>query len=478
MNANSSPTSLCEFEFTLRRLRRNRPTQYEIALLASISARIAFELHHNPIPITDNIMNFLPRPSFPAPKDRDLSNGSPVSIISNIDADQPAKVSPSVVVMSDDGAEVTLGISDMGIDQPKESSPQRNVENPFIKVDAVAQTPASVMERRYVIGTLPTHSLMDDVSSPSPMTPQKSRSRIMNICCDGQNLDWYKWDEQGGLSRSHQTMESTITNFLGSNNGTDDWCASWQAWSYYEMDNPSDDDVLGLKDDIKRVLRNRAGNMDARTSRISNLKQDLCPFDATPKRKGAPLTKTTSFCQGAARHQKLPKHAHQNSFSSLPSAMFSCMVPNDNDSPFQIRTRGLDSELFYDSDPEECTKRRSPLESENTHRKSTRWNQSHSNGMAVDNIGRNIMNGFTPRERIDIYDDQQVFERVQEVMNQRFTVVWHSNAAPIAVVVWIERGQQFGDTLIQPRLVWKRLHDGSAFNDRQFTGLVGYLPRP
>lgn len=411
-------------------------------------------------------MNFMQRPSRPALKDRYPSNESPVSILSNIDSDQPTRISPSVVVMSDDGAEVTLGVDDMDISQSKLSPPPGKDVNPYFKVDAVTQTPASVMERRYIISTLPTHSLMDDESSPSPMTPQKSRSRIMNLWCDGQNLECYKCEEEYTLARTHQTMENTITNFLGRDVGADDWCASWQAWSYYEMDNPVDDRVLGLKDDIKRVLRNRAGNVGARTSRITNLKQDLCPFASTPKRKGAPITKTASFCQSAIRHKKLPKHEHQHSFSSLPSAMFSCMAPSDTDSPFLIRTRGLDSDLFYDSDPEECTKRRSPFESEITPQKSAR------NRLAHGGIGRNGMNVFTLREGINMNDDQQVFERVQEVMNQQFTMVWHSNAAPTAILVWIERGQQFGNTLIQPRLVWKRLYDGGAFNDRQSVDLL------
>jgi hypothetical protein len=420
-------------------------------------------------------MNFVQLPSRPTPKDRDDSNGSPVSIISNIVPDQPTSVSPSIVVMSDDGAEVTLGTAEMDIDQPMESSPPRKVVNPsVVKVDTVAQTPvpASVIERRFIIGTLPTHSLMDDEASPSPRTPQKTRSRIMNLWCDNQNFECYKFDEEDGLAVTNQTMENTINKFLGSSIGPHDWCASWQAWTYFEMDHGADDRVLGLKDDIKRVLRNRAGNMDSRTSRITNLKKDLCPFAATPKRKGAPISKAASFCQGASRHSKLPKHVHHNSFSSLPSAMFSCMEPTDADSPFVIRTRGLDTDLFYDSDPEDCTKRRSPLGKEKKSRKLTPRDESRAKGWPDDSFEANYSEAGTFHEYVDINDDRQVYERVQEVMNQRFTMVWHSNAAPIAIVVWIERGQQFGHTLIQPRLVWKRLYDGGASNDRQSVDLL------
>lgn len=418
-------------------------------------------------------MNFIQRPSRPTLKDRDDSNGSPVSVISSIVADQPTKVSPSVVVMSDDGAEVTLGTTDMDIDQQKESSPPRKALNPFVvKEDAVAQTPASITERRFIIGTLPTHSLMDDEASPSPMTPQKSRSRIMNFWCDNQNFECYKFDEQDGLAVTNQTMENTINKFLGSSIGPHDWCASWQAWSYFEMNHDADNRVLGLKDDIKRVLRNRAGNMDSRTTRITNLKKDLCPFAATPKRKGAPISKASSFCQGATRHSKLPKHAHHNSLSSLPSAVFSCMEPNDADSPFVIRTRGLDSDLFYDSDPEECAKRRSPLSKEKKSRKLTTQNKAYASSWERECFETSFEKVGVHREHIDIHDDKQVCERVQEVMNQRFTMVWHSDGAPVAIVVWIERGQQFGHTLIQPRLVWKRLYDGGASNDRKSVDLL------
>jgi hypothetical protein len=79
-------------------------------------------------------------------------------------------------------------------------------------------------------------------------------------------------------------------------------------------------------------------------------------------------------------------------------------------------------------------------------------------------------------ENINMNDDRQVLEHVQEIMNQRFTMVWHQDvekkSTPVAIVAWIERGQQLDRQLIQPRLVWKRLHDGGAPNERHSVDLL------
>jgi hypothetical protein len=218
------------------------------------------------------------------------------------------------------------------------------------RFDELRLTPDSELERRFNINALPTHSLLDDEVAPSPMSPEENRRQRLNLWCLSSSYACYRCDDQEGLAITNPMMERTVSKFLGSTTGADDWCTSWQAWTYFEMDNLADDRIRDLKDDIKRVLRNRAGNIGARVSRITALKENLHPFDATPKRKGAPISKTASFCVGTEQRKKLRKHVNHPSFAEFPSTMFACME-SKAESPFVIRTRGLEEDLFYDSDP-------------------------------------------------------------------------------------------------------------------------------
>lgn len=396
-------------------------------------------------------MNFVHCPPCLTVKDNDALKSSPVSVAS--------KINPTVV-MCDDGAEVTLGNCDTDMAQLILSTPS---SKPII----------SELERRFIVSALPTHSLLDDEVGPSPTSPDENRPQRMNFWCGSASYGCYRCDDQEALVITSPMMERTVSNFLGSTTGADDWCTSWQAWTYFEMDNFADDRILELKDDIKSVLRNRACNIGARASRITDLKENLHPFDATPKRKGAPISKTVSFSVGSEQRKKLRTHAHHTSLAAFPSTMLACMESESAESPFVIRTRGLEEDLFYDSDPEECTKRRSPHRTR-AKSKMTFWNKS------LESKSANGLSGMDERhhrlESINMTDDHQVLEHVQEVMNQRFTMVWHQglekNSTPVAIIAWIERGQQLDRQLIQPRLVWKRLHDGGAPNDRHSVDLL------
>ena len=417
-------------------------------------------------------MNFVHCPPSVTIRDHDASKSSPVSVVCKKVQDQPTKITPTVV-MSDDGAEVTLENYETDIGQLILSTPSSKaiIHSRF---DKLRLTPDSELERHFIVSSLPTHSLLDDEATPSPMSPDEYRPQRLNLWCGSSSFGCYRCDDQEGLAITNPMMERTVSNFLGSTTGADDWCTSWQAWTYFEMDNVADDRILDLKDDIKRVLRNRAGNIRERASRITNLKQNLHPFDATPKRKGAPISKTASFCVDTEQRKKLRSHMHHSSLSTFPSTMFTCMESEKAESPFVIRTRGLEEDLFYDSDPEECTKRRSPRRTPTKSKVTTFWNRSlelkRANGLSGSDKNHHRL------ENVNINDNSQVVEHVQEVMNQRFTMVWHQlvekQSTPVAIVAWIERGQQLDRQLIQPRLVWKRLHDGGAPNDRHSVDLL------
>jgi hypothetical protein len=394
--------------------------------------------------------------------DREVANGSPVSVVSSKIQEPPKKRLAPTVVMSDDGAEVTLH---MDLSEPTVSTPKK-ARGKNSLFETVALTPNAAMERRFIINSLPTHSLMDNEATPSPMSPPRKGST--NLWCSSQNIGCYKCEDQEDLTVTNKSMENTISNFLGSPIGMDEWCTSWQAWTYYEMDGNMETERGGLKANIKCVLRNRAGNMGSRSSRISTLKQNLHPFDTTPKRKSTPLARATSFGVDHRRSK------HFKSLSSIPSVM-DWSEPVHENSDFVIRSRGLEDELFYDSDPEECTKRRSPTKSSHRSRMSTFWSKPIPKQWTFDSAGSSDKDVDRSVESINI-NDSQVGEHVQEFLNQRFTLVWHpsvkKNSKPVAIVAWIERGQHLPYTLIQPRLVWKRLHDGKTLSDRHSVDLL------
>lgn len=424
-------------------------------------------------------MSFGQRPPRPTLGNLHGSNGSPISVICNKIQEEITKII-STVEMSDDGAEVTLGTNDLDVVHPNESTPSKEPLDADARFDIVTLTPDTELERRFIISTLPNHSLMDDEPTPSPMSPNKRSSRSMNLWCSSQNLGCYKCDDQEGLTVTNATMEHTINNLLGSTTGVDEWCTSWQAWTYFEMDEGEEESVHGLKDDIKRKLRNRAGHIGARASRITTLKQDLDPFDVTPTRRSVPMTKTTSFCVATDNRKTHQERSHHSSRSSLPSVMDICNQPDNGDSPFVIRSRGLEDDMFYDSDPEECTKQRSPIKTSRRSRMSTFWNQPFntqwSNGSLSTRELDLVLDVDLSLDSLNMNDSFQVHEHVQEVLNQRFTMVWHpcikKKSKPVAIVAWIERGQKFGRKVIQPRLAWKKLHDGGSFNDRHSVDLL------
>jgi hypothetical protein len=388
----------------------------------------------------------------------DEAEGSPLSTF-----DPFVSHMTSHVFMSEDGAEVTLlpSISET------ECSPSSSRGEDYDRFETVVLTPDTETERRFIISNLPTHSLMDNDVTPSPMTPDKNHSRMMNIWCTGQNLGCYKCDDHENVTIANKSMEHTINNLLGSPMALDDWCTSWQAWTYYELNrDQSEESCMGLKNDMKRVLRNRAGNMRARSIHFSRLKHNLNPFDVTPERNSIPLTKTASYCVSEQHRGRLAQP--QETEMMLSSVIAACSAPNKEDSPFVIRSRGLQDDLFYDSDPEETTKRQSPRKASRhpTTRRPSFWNQFYkeeeSDSVEID---RSL-------DVLDLNDSSMVREYLQEIMNQRFTLVWHLCAAdegpskPVAVVAWIERGQHLHNKLIQPRLVWRKLRSASTPSKR------------
>jgi hypothetical protein len=234
-----------------------------------------------------------------------------------------------------------------------------------------------------------TASLLDDEMTPTPAKTIDKKDETpfaTNVCCPRS------WEEGSALAVIN--LENRISAFLSSPNGLEDWCSGWQAWTYFEMDHIGEQGSTKLKEDVKRVLRNRAFNMQSRTRRIQRLKEDICPFTSTPQQESkarlspVELTKNRTYCVSQRQPQKispLASAASKDSAKTITSVWDAvlCNAPGkEEDSPFLIRSRGIrtdDEELCYDSDPEEITRRRTkPKAKSERHRTSAMRLAEHS----------------------------------------------------------------------------------------------------
>eukprot|EP00548_Thalassiothrix_antarctica_P017517 CAMPEP_0194186242 /NCGR_PEP_ID=MMETSP0154-20130528/46182_1 /TAXON_ID=1049557 /ORGANISM="Thalassiothrix antarctica, Strain L6-D1" /LENGTH=269 /DNA_ID=CAMNT_0038905153 /DNA_START=706 /DNA_END=1511 /DNA_ORIENTATION=- len=200
------------------------------------------------------------------------------------------------------------------------------------------------------------------------------------------------------------------------------------------------------------------------------------PFDVTPTLEKYPLSKTTSFCVSENKEF----HRSQIQKKKVFSVISACIEP-EYDS-FVIHSRGLEEELFYDSDPGEISRKRLPTKSSQQPRKSSisikvrEEEKIHSGEKCLE-----TSNDVTKINPNGMFQSEDL---VQEILNQRYTFVLHPDKLdekPMAVVAWFERGQQLQHYLVQPRFVWTKLYEESSssskiriseINDRQSIDLL------
>lgn len=269
--------------------------------------------------------------------------------------------------MGDDGAEVTLEPTTT----PSRTT-QRNVLTDQTNLMPQVVTPNLSDDRK-----LPTNSLLDADTSPSPIPEKTQRSKSLGsqMLCGASGMACLPEETESSalVQVPQQNVERTIQMLLGNPMGLEGWCHGWQAWLYFGMEQSenADESTYETKEDMKRVLRNRAFDLNARSRRIRVLKEDLHPFNSSPERIDAPipLSKTRSFsvCENSTRK---PDHHRSSTTPNVPSNVtpfgcywdpYGCGQP-DSDSPAVIRFRqfgSADEDLCYDSDPEEVTRRRS-----------------------------------------------------------------------------------------------------------------------
>lgn len=363
-------------------------------------------------------------------------DSSPVSVLAH-----PASASvkepssrhgvPKVTMMYDDGSEieVTLDLNPATIFDASPNHPLSTGRPPLKDLTNVAVTPTKRIENRKV---LPTNSLLDVEITPSPLPDKTQRLRSLGtdmLCGVGvegclSSPEDHACGSSALVTAPQRQVEQTIQLLLGNPMGLDVWCHGWQAWLFFGHCENEDDHRSGseTKENMKRVLRNRAYDLNSKTRRIRMLNDDFSPFDSSPQTDIGPvlLSKTRSF--------SLPSHAYRRSgdgfalsassdVSESVSSLLGCGQPTI-ESPAAFHHRELGSQeddLCYDSDPEEITRRyRSDHESQNDERDDKFLSFNSTNELSWTKSGKHRGRDLCKPRRLDaVFDHHDVPDVVQ-----------------------------------------------------------------
>ena len=341
------------------------------------------------------------------------------------------------------------------------------------------------------------------VNDESPSKVLSFQCGIPNCCYeDNSTLD-------PETAKQRRCMELGIGNMLGSINNSSTssalCCGTWQMWSLscFGKSNLSPD---MRPEQVGRVLRNRAGNLNSQTRRLRKLQNSLMHTqqqDQNQPSGGGSLKGNRSFDE-RLRYSLLDDYvqmkrsvtADATPCSSVTGTTISCNsgmdlsnlnIGNDYEKYLGKHSPGDNSqELYYDSDPGEFCKIRCNKD------KARRDFKYIHNGMDLAEAKspaltkRAIVNEVEPeRFEFDASDSQQISMliqvrsslsnqnfycickssntfKLQETLNKCFALTWHPIAkserksySPVRVKAWIELGTQLRSRLIQPKLIWK-----------------------
>jgi hypothetical protein len=331
-------------------------------------------------------------PTAPYPKRR---RTSPLTVTAHptIALDPIHHFSPlsSTISMSEDGAEVILGLSTLSLEI----------------VTSNCQTLSAVPSRTEGDLDYRGSSLLDVDTTPSPQPPRKRDGGLHQLCCGTtattteEEEEWqHDTTTELVVFASHLQVEQTISAMLEDHGGEGDatGCSAWQGWSYFGLLGPVVDETTlttkggALNQDIRQVLRNRACDMAGRKQKIRQLRYNLNPFAAptTPERPSPSeqLYRSRSFsiqehAPAIVRVSQDKKHSSSLSSNGFADILSSCTLPHHQAlvaSPVFPRTfrHEGDNDVCYDSDPEDFTRRRSPL-SPSCHRGSCEGGEDKEN---------------------------------------------------------------------------------------------------
>jgi len=266
----------------------------------------------------------------------------------------------------------------------------------------------------------------------------------------------------GGLGTEY--LAKQICTSLGSTEQIETWAFGWQAWSSASSskmmvaaaeheDGPSPEQAEQVRQNLYRVLKNRAFHHEARKQRLHSLRRNLSPFHASPKKTAPPsILKTRSFnLSSNVNTFKRDKASLPKKQSSIWACGMNCALPQHEESPVFHRSFSVLEDDCYDSDPEDFVRR-----------PRRQFSSDHSSSP---NNKENI-----PPE-VAFYTNYSVQGRVQALLNERFTLILHQNTGGTldsssstpksaatgshGVHVWIERGQYLQRGIVQPKLHWK-----------------------
>ncbi|KAL3917379.1 MAG: hypothetical protein SGILL_004739, partial [Bacillariaceae sp.] len=253
-------------------------------------------------------------------------------------------------------------------------------------------------------------------------------------------------------------------------------CSDWQAWSYFGFGNPNQQRGLSpgespSKESIRSILRQRASHsIRTRKTAVRQLRKDLAPFGNSPARspaRGTTLFRNRSFSVSEHRSAivRVSQDKESSARSSFTNVLQLCTMPENTtlDTSDVLLPANPDSSLLvddscYDSDPEDFTRRRRPLNSDQTFHVDDFSNLSNTKRSSV----LPGISASPSKAMMDVHNDEVFSTIVQEIFNQTTTLVLHprsterqKNPRPVAVDAWLERGQNLSYSLIQPKWMWK-----------------------
>jgi hypothetical protein len=277
---------------------------------------------------------------------------SPTSII-----DHPSPISQlcrsPMITLTDDGAEITLKMSTLAVSTPPKLSLVQ------------AATNKATSNNNNVLREVRNTSLLDidkTPSRPSKNDTSTTPPATLMMCCTGTSTSlsevgfWQDENDHGVSVQEH--FEQTISKFLGDTTSNVS-CLGWQSWGYFNLLDEEDDEAEAspeLKEDIRRVLRNRAHDTNARKSRVQRLSKDLSPFHTSPHEKANNFFPSRSFSIADHAPAIMRLSREQPPKQGLAYFFKGCTSPQQGtviDSPVLIR-----GEVCYDSDPEDFARRR------------------------------------------------------------------------------------------------------------------------
>lgn len=350
----------------------------------------------------------------------------------------------STIVMSEDGAEVTLSMSRLSLVTPTK---------PAQECTRHRRTP---LHKGTVLGDVRQNSLFDAEHTPTPPAFKKSgRFRRKDSFTDALCCNSYSFaTEEDEIQYTTHKIETAISDILGTDPSpekTDQFggCTDWQFWHCGSPSKTSQVEDHTIET-LRFKLQNRVLNKRSRSKRVLQLRRDLNPFGKSPNRNEVRLMKSRSFSvadhSSAIIRQSKDPVRHR---SGLSNVLQICSVPENTKSisPIFLRTdKSYDrNDVQYDSDPEDFTVRR-------------------SSPKVMNKENKPLYMYPTSISMSDPLDEFAFRSIVQEFLNQTSTLVYHTTkkfpdgtrqaSRQIAVDAWCERGQRL-DEIIQPKWTWK-----------------------